>query len=170
MTSIFAGKTPLIVLISLLTATPLAAQTVLEKAARDETPVWPIPIPPWRPPCARRNRRWRIFSKSPQRQGRARRASLSKLPFAKVSASNIFGLRLLPITAPSFPARSIIRRAWFTLKLGQTITFAQSDIVDWLYIENGMMRGNYTACALLISAPKNEAEEFKKTFGLSCDF
>ena len=37
MTSIFAGKTPLIVLISLLTATPLAAQTVLEKAARDET-------------------------------------------------------------------------------------------------------------------------------------
>ena len=168
MTSIFAGKTPLIVLISLLTATPLAAQTVLEKAARDETPVWPIPIPPWRPPCARRNRRWRIFSKSPQRQGRARRASLSKLPFAKVSASNIFGLRLLPI--PSFPARSIIRRAWFTLKLGQTITFAQSDIVDWLYIENGMMRGNYTACALLISAPKNEAEEFKKTFGLSCDF
>jgi len=129
MTSIFAGKTPLIVLISLLTATPLAAQTVLEKAARDETPVWPIPIPPWRPPCARRNRRWRIFSKSPQRQGRARRASLSKLPFAKVSASNIFGLRLLPITAPSFPARSIIRRAWFTLKLGQTITFAQSDIV-----------------------------------------
>jgi len=43
-------------------------------------------------------------------------------------------------------------------------------LFDWLYIENGMMRGNYTACALLISAPKNEAEEFKKTFGLSCDF
>ena len=61
-------------------------------------------------------------------------------------------------------------RVVHSVKLGQTITFAQSDIVDWLYIENGMMRGNYTACALLISAPKNEAEEFKKTFGLSCDF
>ena len=88
----------------------------------------------------------------------------------KMSVSNIFGLRLLATVALSFPARSIIRRAWFTrLKMGQSITFAQSDIVDWLYIENGMMRGNYTACALLKSAPKNEAEEFKKTFGLNCD-
>ena len=60
-------------------------------------------------------------------------------------------------------------RVVHSVKLGQTITFAQSDIVDWLYIENGMMRGNYTACALLKSAPKNEAEEFKKTFGLNCD-
>jgi uncharacterized protein YegJ (DUF2314 family) len=32
----FAGKTPFIALIGLLTASPLAAQTVLEKAARDE--------------------------------------------------------------------------------------------------------------------------------------
>jgi len=53
-------------------------------------------------------------------------------------------------------------RVVHSVKLGQTIAFAQSDIVDWLYIENGMMRGNYTACALLKSAPKNEAEEFKK--------
>jgi hypothetical protein len=88
----------------------------------------------------------------------------------KVSVSNIFGLRLLATVALSFPARSIIRRAWFTrLKMGQSITFAQSDIVDWLYIENGMMKGNYTACALLKSAPKSEAEEFKKTVGLNCD-
>jgi len=57
-------------------------------------------------------------------------------------------------------------RVVHSVKLGQT---AQSDIVDWLYIENGMMRGNYTACAFLKSAPKNEAEEFKKTFGLNCD-
>ena len=57
-------------------------------------------------------------------------------------------------------------RVVHSVKLGQT---AQSDIVDWLYIENGMMRGNYTACALLKSAPKNETEEFKKTFGLNCD-
>ena len=57
-------------------------------------------------------------------------------------------------------------RVVHSVKLGQT---AQSDIVDWLYIENGMMKGNYTACALLKSAPKSEAEEFKKTVGLNCD-
>ena len=89
MTSIFAGKTPFIVLVSLLAATPLAAQTVLEKAARDETASVADTDPVMAPPCARRNRRSRIFSKSPRRQSRARWASLSKLPFAK-AARRIF--------------------------------------------------------------------------------
>src|SRR6516164_3663437 len=56
-------------------------------------------------------------------------------------------------------------RVVHSVKMAQSITFAQSDI----YIENGMMKGNYTACALLKSAPKSEAEEFKKTVGLNCD-
>jgi len=106
-------------------------------------PVWPIPIPPWRPPCARRNRRSRIFSKSPRRQS----------PGTNNGSQFSGEINNTP-------------RVVHSVKLGQT---AQSDIVDWLYIENGMMRGNYTACALLKSAPKNEAEEFKKTFGLNCD-
>src|SRR6516164_2896266 len=39
----------------------------------------------------------------------------------KMSVSNIFGLRLLATVSLSFPARSIIRRAWFTrLKMGQS--------------------------------------------------
>jgi uncharacterized protein YegJ (DUF2314 family) len=57
-----------------------------------------------------------------------------------------------------------------SVKLGQTITFAQSEIVDWMYLDGGKMKGNYTACALLKSASKQEAEEFKKRFGLDCDF
>jgi len=56
------------------------------------------------------------------------------------------------------------------VKMGQTITFAQSDIVDWMYMDSGNMKGNYTACALLKSASKREVEEFKKRFGLDCDF
>jgi uncharacterized protein YegJ (DUF2314 family) len=55
-----------------------------------------------------------------------------------------------------------------TVKLGETITFRQSDIVDWMYIDGGKMKGNYTACALLRSAPKSEVDEFKKRFGLDC--
>ena len=55
------------------------------------------------------------------------------------------------------------------MKTGQTITFARSDIVDWMYIENGKMKGNFTACALLKSAPKKEAEDFKRQFSLDCD-
>jgi uncharacterized protein YegJ (DUF2314 family) len=57
-----------------------------------------------------------------------------------------------------------------SVKLGQTITFNQSQIVDWMYMDGGKMKGNYTACALLKSASKREVEEFKKRFGLDCDF
>jgi uncharacterized protein YegJ (DUF2314 family) len=57
-----------------------------------------------------------------------------------------------------------------SVKLGQTITFDQSEIVDWMYMDGEKMKGNYTACALLKSAGKGEAEEFKKRFGLDCDF
>lgn len=57
-----------------------------------------------------------------------------------------------------------------TVKMGQLIAFDRDEIVDWMYMDGGKMKGNYTACALLKSAPKNEAEEFKERFGLACDF
>lgn len=57
-----------------------------------------------------------------------------------------------------------------SVKLGQTITFEQSEIVDWTYMDGDKMKGNYTACALLQSASKQEANEFKQRFGLDCDF
>jgi uncharacterized protein YegJ (DUF2314 family) len=57
-----------------------------------------------------------------------------------------------------------------TVKMGQLIHFGRDEIVDWMYMDGGEMKGNYTACALLKSAPKNEAEEFKERFGLICDF
>lgn len=111
MTSMFAGKMPFVVLIGLLAATPLTAQTVLEKAARDEAATVADTDPNM---AAAMRKAQATLADFLRRQGRARRTSLSRSPFAKVSASNIFGLRLLPITAASSPARSIIRRAWFT--------------------------------------------------------
>jgi uncharacterized protein YegJ (DUF2314 family) len=56
-----------------------------------------------------------------------------------------------------------------SVKLGQTITFELSEIVDWMYQDRGKMKGNYTACVLLRSAPAAEVAEFKERFGLDCD-
>jgi len=50
------------------------------------------------------------------------------------------------------------------------ITFAESEIVDWMYRENGKLKGNYTACALLKREKKRDAEAFKRRFGLVCDY
>lgn len=52
---------------------------------------------------------------------------------------------------------------------GERISFKESDVVDWLYRENGKMFGNYTACALIKKEPPKQAEAFKKEYGLSCD-
>jgi uncharacterized protein YegJ (DUF2314 family) len=60
---------------------------------------------------------------------------------------------------------------WFakTVKLGQVIEFTESEIVDWLYLENSRMIGNYTACALLKREPPQQTAAFMKQYGLSCD-
>lgn len=55
------------------------------------------------------------------------------------------------------------------LKFGDTITFSENEIVDWTYLDNGKMKGNYTACAILKREPKESAEAFKKQYGLECD-
>jgi len=56
-----------------------------------------------------------------------------------------------------------------SVKLGQSFVFAEPDIVDWLYVDQGRMRGNYTACAILKREPPDQAEAAKKRFGLECE-
>ena len=60
-------------------------------------------------------------------------------------------------------------RSVHNVKLGQSIAFKQSDVVDWLYRENGKMYGNFTACALLKHVPPSEMAAFKREYGLNCD-
>jgi uncharacterized protein YegJ (DUF2314 family) len=55
------------------------------------------------------------------------------------------------------------------VKFGQVVEFTEGEIVDWLYMEDGKMRGNFTACALLKHEPPDQAEAMKKQFELSCD-
>lgn len=56
-----------------------------------------------------------------------------------------------------------------TVKFGQLIEFSEHEIVDWLYTEDGKMRGNFTACAMLRRESPDQAEAARKEFGLSCD-
>jgi uncharacterized protein YegJ (DUF2314 family) len=55
------------------------------------------------------------------------------------------------------------------VRIGQLYAFKKSEIVDWVYTEQGKMKGNYTACALLSHEPKEQQEQFKKQYGLNCD-
>jgi uncharacterized protein YegJ (DUF2314 family) len=55
-------------------------------------------------------------------------------------------------------------------KKGDTITFGKRDIVDWMYTDAGVTKGNYSARAILKAALPRDRAAFKRRFGLEFDF
>jgi uncharacterized protein YegJ (DUF2314 family) len=55
------------------------------------------------------------------------------------------------------------------VQFGQSIGFAESDIVDWLYQDGDKMKGSFTTCAILKHEPRREADALMKQYGLDCD-
>jgi uncharacterized protein YegJ (DUF2314 family) len=55
-----------------------------------------------------------------------------------------------------------------SVKFGDTITFGEDEIVDWLYLDGRHMRGNFTACVLFRREPRAQAEAVIKKYGMDC--
>jgi uncharacterized protein YegJ (DUF2314 family) len=55
-------------------------------------------------------------------------------------------------------------------KKGDTIAFGKRDIVDWMYMDAGEMKGNYSARAILMAAFPRDRAAFKRRFGLDFGF
>ena len=55
-------------------------------------------------------------------------------------------------------------------KQGDTLTFGRHDIVDWVYMDAGVMKGNYSARAILKAALPRDRAAFMRRFGLEFDF
>jgi uncharacterized protein YegJ (DUF2314 family) len=51
---------------------------------------------------------------------------------------------------------------------GDTISFTESDIADWNYLDGGIMKGNFTACALIKRDAKQNAEALQRMYRLDC--
>ncbi|MBB2794993.1 UNVERIFIED_ORG: uncharacterized protein YegJ (DUF2314 family) [Rhizobium pisi] len=55
------------------------------------------------------------------------------------------------------------------IKQGDRVEFGKSDIFDWLYVEDGKIKGNYTACPLLLAGPKEQLDQYREIYGIVCD-
>lgn len=55
------------------------------------------------------------------------------------------------------------------VKYQQRISFRETDIVDWMYRQDGKMKGNHTACALLKRDTPANREAFRREYGLECE-
>jgi len=54
------------------------------------------------------------------------------------------------------------------LQKGQPITFARQNIFDWMYFDNGRMKGNATSCPLLMRSAPEELAFYRDNYGLEC--
>ena len=108
------GKTPFIALIGLFAASPLAAQTILERAARDEIATVADSDPAMAAAIRKARSTLADFLKLTATPRPGTDAFSLKVAVHEGERVEYFWLRLLATVALSFPARSIIRRAWFT--------------------------------------------------------
>jgi len=158
--------------IALLAASivPAAAEGILEKAKRDEVAL----VPRDDPEMAEAMRKARDALPGFLALARAPRSSMSGFA-VKVAVrgpgtdNEYFWIASFKEQDGRFTGRiNNTPRMVRSVKAGQTFAFTEDEIVDWLYLDNGKMKGNYTACVLLKREP-GQAEAFKKQFGLECE-
>ncbi len=54
------------------------------------------------------------------------------------------------------------------VKNGQQILFRREDITDWGYVRDGKQIGSRTVCVMLKTAPKDQADYYRKNYGFDC--
>jgi uncharacterized protein YegJ (DUF2314 family) len=54
------------------------------------------------------------------------------------------------------------------VKNGQQIAFRREDITDWGYVRDGKQIGSFTVCVMLKTAPKDQADYYRKNYGFDC--
>jgi uncharacterized protein YegJ (DUF2314 family) len=146
------------------------AQTVLERAQRDEL----FQIPDEDPAIVAAVRKARATLKDflavASKPGPAMRGFAVKVVVRDGKAAEYFWISPFQQKDARFTGNvNNTPRSVRNVTSGQSIEFTEGEILDWLYMDNGRMKGNFTACALIRNQPKDQQEEFKKRLGLDCD-
>jgi uncharacterized protein YegJ (DUF2314 family) len=146
-----------------------AAQTTLEKAARDEV----FNIPQDDPDMAAAVRRARAslpgFFKLAASPKPPMKNFQVKVAVRHSTGREFFWIRPFERKGNGFFGQlANTPRVIQHLKAGDTITFRENEIVDWTYFEDGKMRGHYTMCPLLKREPREHAQAYIKQYELDC--
>jgi uncharacterized protein YegJ (DUF2314 family) len=147
----------------------VAAQTALEKAARDET----FKIPEGDPEMAAAMRQARAslseFFALVQSPKPSMKSFSVKVGLPYDGGREFFWIAPFQRNGDKYVGRlNNTPRSVRNVKAGDTITFREDEIVDWTYTDDGNIKGNFTACVLLKREPRQEAEAFIKRHRLDC--
>lgn len=144
---------------------------VVQKAERDELIILPANDPAMAAAIRGARRTLSEFLALAKRPGPTMNGFAVKIALGADIGAEFFWIHPFAHVGESFIGQiNTIPRAVVTLKIGDTIAFRKNEIVDWMYVDAGRMHGNYSARAILKSAPPRDRDAFKRRFGLDFDF
>jgi uncharacterized protein YegJ (DUF2314 family) len=148
---------------------PSAAQSLTDKAERDELAIVSSKDPVMAAAMRKARASLSEFLTTAANPTPAMRGFAVKVAVREGRNAEYFWIHPFERKGERFSGRlNNTPRSVRSVKAGQTITFSEIEIVDWTYMDGSAMKGNYTACALLAAAPRQERETFFKKFGLDC--
>lgn len=158
-------------LLSIVVLPELAeAQSVLERARRDEVTTMSDSQPAMQRAFARARASLDQFLTLAANPRAGARGFAVKVGVREGGTTEYFWVTPFQRSGDSFTGRlNNTPRLVSNVRAGQTLRFARSDIVDWMYVESDRMRGNFTACALLERETPTQRTAFQQQYGLSCD-
>lgn len=163
------GQALLIGVLSTAAMTPSAAQSLTDKAERDELAIVPNNDPVMAAAMRKARSSLREFLTTAASPTSAMQGFAVKVAVRDGRNTEYFWIHPFERKGDRFTGQlNNTPRSVRNVKAGQTITFSEKEIVDWTYMDGTAMKGNYTACALLASASRQERENFFKKFGLDC--
>lgn len=148
---------------------PAPAQTVLQRAERDELFLVPNEDPQMAAAMRKARASLKDFLAIAKKPGEKMEGFAVKVAVHDRGRGEYFWILPFEQKGDRFTGQiNNTPRSVRNVTNGQTISFSESEIADWMYMDDGKMKGNYTVCALLVREPKAEADAVKKRFGLDC--
>ena len=157
---------------SVLTSLSLHAQTLVEKAERDELRHMAREEPAMRRALERARTTLDNFLKEASVPAEGTSSHALKIAVSDGKNTEYVWVTRFSSNGSTFTGHlGVGSRLVKKYKFDEKIAFDREQIVDWTYIDtkNQRMVGNFTACALLTKDPPAQAEEVKKRYGLSCE-
>ncbi len=154
-----------------LTARPLDGNAIVQKAERDELIILAINDPAMAAAIHGARQTLAKFLALAKHPGPTMNGFAVKIAIGADNGAEFFWIHPFAHVAERFVGQvNNTPRSVINLKIGDTVTFRKNEIVDWMYMDAGRMHGNYSARAILKSAPLRDRDAFKRRFGLDFDF
>jgi len=153
-----------------LVAAPGRAQTLIDKAARDDTALVATDDPEMAAAFAKARAGLDEFLARADHPAAQQRDFSVKVRVPLGAHAEYLWLRPFVRDGDRFIGRVVnTPRNIAKLSYGDRLAFQREDIADWSYKQDGRVIGNFTACVLIAREPPEQRAAFRDRYGIDCE-